>query len=107
MGLKLGIKEEIAQNLVQRYGSNVDIIYDLYQRESQAQDETIDPVVLTMLRYAIDYEATYKPTDFLLDVQERYFSIFLGCMNIKMKSCNIWRRSLTGLANRNRNMKPN
>ncbi|GGN51045.1 MULTISPECIES: glycerol-3-phosphate dehydrogenase/oxidase [Oceanobacillus] len=66
LGLKIGLKEEVTKKLVQRYGSNIEILYDIYQRESQAQDETIDPVVLTMLRYAIDYESTYKPTDFFI-----------------------------------------
>lgn len=66
-GSKLGIEENIAKSLVEKYGSNIDIIFDIYQKEkSVALEEDMDPVVFAILRYAIDYEQVYKPVDFFV-----------------------------------------
>jgi glycerol-3-phosphate dehydrogenase len=66
-GTKLGIDESIVKGLVKRYGSNIDIIFDTYQREKDnAQAENMDPVVFAMLRYALEYELAYKPVDFFI-----------------------------------------
>jgi len=67
VGIELGLEEGKAKMLAQRYGSNIGIIFDIYQREkSVAEVENIDPVVLAVLRYAIDYELAYKPVDFFI-----------------------------------------
>ncbi|WP_010096390.1 glycerol-3-phosphate dehydrogenase/oxidase [Ornithinibacillus scapharcae] len=66
-GIDLGIEKELVEHLVRKYGSNIDIIFDIYQNEkSVAQAENIDPAVFAVLRYAIDYELVYKPTDFFI-----------------------------------------
>lgn len=66
-GTDLGIEKNLVENLVRKYGSNIDTIFDIYESEkSVAQAENIDPVVFAVLRYAMDYELVYKPTDFFI-----------------------------------------
>lgn len=66
-GQQLGLEKETAESLVRRYGSNVDKVFEIYQSEKEtAKAENVDPVVFAMLRYAIDYELTYKPVDFFV-----------------------------------------
>jgi glycerol-3-phosphate dehydrogenase len=66
-GKELGLTEEEAKKLVQRYGSNVDIVFDIYKNgKEKALAANLDPVVYAGLRYAIDYEMAYKPVDFFI-----------------------------------------
>lgn len=66
-GKRLGMEEEQARSLVKRYGSNIDVIFELYQQaKSEAQTENLDPIVLTVLRYSLEYELAYKPVDFFI-----------------------------------------
>jgi glycerol-3-phosphate dehydrogenase len=66
-GVSLGLSEEEAKAFVQRYGSNVDKIFRLYKESQEISvTEGIDPIVLTMLRYAMEYELAYKPADFFI-----------------------------------------
>ncbi|WP_420855433.1 glycerol-3-phosphate dehydrogenase/oxidase [Virgibacillus indicus] len=63
----LGMEEKSAKSLVGKYGSNIDVIFDIYQREkADAKAENIDPAVFAVLRYAIKYELAYKPVDFFI-----------------------------------------
>ncbi|GAB4072902.1 glycerol-3-phosphate dehydrogenase [Barrientosiimonas marina] len=63
----LGIKDETARFLIQKYGGNIDEIFNLYQREySRAAEEGIEPIVFAELLYAIDQEMVYKPVDFFI-----------------------------------------
>lgn len=66
-GQELGLTEEQARALVQRYGSNVDEVFNIYQdSKEKAEEANIDRVVFAMLRYALDYELAYKPVDFFI-----------------------------------------
>ena len=66
-GKAKGIDQKELQFLIQTYGSNVDIIYRMYEKNKEtAEKDDIDPVVLAMLLYAIDYEQTYTPADFFI-----------------------------------------
>ncbi|WP_026907151.1 glycerol-3-phosphate dehydrogenase/oxidase [Paucisalibacillus globulus] len=66
-GVQLGIKEELAKSIVKRYGSNIDVVFEIYQREKiNAEAENMDPFVFAMLRYALEYELAYKPVDFFI-----------------------------------------
>ncbi|MGD6855807.1 glycerol-3-phosphate dehydrogenase/oxidase [Bacillus infantis] len=66
-GKELGLTEEAARKLVQRYGSNADIVFDIYKNgKEKALAENLDPVVYAGLRYSIDYEMAYKPVDFFI-----------------------------------------
>ncbi len=63
-GLELGLLTEEAGEIVQRYGSNVPLVYDYYSKalENQAKD----PIVKAMLHYGIEHEAVCTPTDFFV-----------------------------------------
>ncbi|GGA91965.1 glycerol-3-phosphate dehydrogenase/oxidase [Ornithinibacillus halotolerans] len=66
-GVELGLDAETARSLVLRYGSNIDVIYDLYlQGLEKASAENMNPVVYAMLRYSIENELAYKPVDFFI-----------------------------------------
>ncbi|WP_085994601.1 glycerol-3-phosphate dehydrogenase/oxidase [Oceanobacillus senegalensis] len=66
-GKAIGLPEAQARDLVQRYGSNIDTVYNMYKENIEvAEAENIDPVVLAMLRYSIDHELAYKPVDFFI-----------------------------------------
>ncbi|WP_337018179.1 glycerol-3-phosphate dehydrogenase/oxidase [Oceanobacillus massiliensis] len=66
-GIGLGLKETDAAQLVSKYGSNVDDLYEIFQnKKEEANTENIDPVVFAQLKYAIEYELAYKPVDFFV-----------------------------------------
>lgn len=63
----LGISKQDAIMLVDRYGSNVDKIFDLYENlKNEAMEAGLDPLVFSQLRYAINEECIYKPVDFFV-----------------------------------------
>ncbi|WP_188454106.1 glycerol-3-phosphate dehydrogenase/oxidase [Virgibacillus oceani] len=66
-GIVLGINENTVELLVQRYGANVDTIFEIFQDKSaEANEEGLDPIVFAELIYAIEYELAYKPVDFFI-----------------------------------------
>lgn len=66
-GAKLGIEENILAKLVQQYGANIDIIFQIFKDNiDKAKTENIDPIVFAELVYALEYELTYTPTDFFM-----------------------------------------
>ncbi|SES90037.1 homodimeric glycerol 3-phosphate dehydrogenase (quinone) [Oceanobacillus limi] len=66
-GQKLGLDTSTTESLVRRYGSNVEVVFDIYStNREKATAEQIDPVTFAMLRYAIDHEMAYKPVDFFI-----------------------------------------
>lgn len=65
--ITLGIEKETALFLIQKYGANIDTIFELFQAEKpNAEKAEIDPVVFAELTYALEYELTYKPVDFFV-----------------------------------------
>lgn len=63
----LGLDEETALMLVKKYGANIDTIFEIYQeKQAEAKQVEIDPVVFAQLIYAMEYELTYKPVDFFI-----------------------------------------
>lgn len=66
-GMKLGLPKEMAEKLIHRYGSNVDAVFSHYENgKDAAKAENMDPVVYAQLRYSIDHELIYKPSDFFI-----------------------------------------
>lgn len=66
-GKTLGLNEETAMMLVQTYGANVETIFALYQeKQAEAEENNVDPVVFAELIYAMEYELAYKPVDFFI-----------------------------------------
>ncbi|GLO67134.1 MULTISPECIES: glycerol-3-phosphate dehydrogenase/oxidase [Oceanobacillus] len=65
--VQLGLSEEEALQLIQRYGSNIEIVLDIYKNQKEeANKYNIDHTVFTELVYAIEYELAYKPVDFFI-----------------------------------------
>ncbi len=64
-GIELGLSEEEAEILVQRYGSNIPVVYDYYQKALD-NENSLSPVTYAMLHYGIEHEATCKPVDFFI-----------------------------------------
>jgi len=77
VGEGLGMARQDAEQLVQQYGSNVEVIFDLYSKHKQeAEKENIEPIVLATLIYAIEYEFAYTPLDyFVRRTGEMFFDI--------------------------------
>lgn len=63
----MGISEEKAELLVQKYGSNTDVLLSLYEdKQAEAKEANIDPIVFAQLLYGIEQELVYKPVDFFI-----------------------------------------
>ena len=63
----MGLTHDAMRMLVNRYGANVDKVLRFYVTglEEAARAE-LDPLVYAMLRYSLEYEASYKPIDFFI-----------------------------------------
>lgn len=66
-GVEIGLSKAIASALIQQYGTNVDVIFQLFQEKAtEALENDIDPIVFAQLVYALDYELAYTPADFFI-----------------------------------------
>ena len=66
-GSSLGLSENEAAELTQRYGANVDKIFTLYKENKEAAaKENIEPAVFAQVIYAINEEMAYKAVDFFI-----------------------------------------
>lgn len=66
-GVQHGLSKQKAENLVNQYGSNIDVIYQLYlKNQIEAQQQGIDQLVLATLLYSIEYEFAYTPLDYFV-----------------------------------------
>lgn len=66
-GKDLDIDRDTMINLIQKYGSNIDLIFKfIIDGSKKAQEQGIDPIVFAKLNYAIEYELAYKPSDFFI-----------------------------------------
>src|SRR5699024_1908256 len=62
-----GIDLDAAKQLVEHYGSNVEIIYGLYKDNHKLEEiEAVDTILMATLLYAIDYELAYTPSDYFI-----------------------------------------
>lgn len=64
-GINAGLSKEDAEKIAKLYGSNAPILYEL-AKESIGKHEELSPVVLSRIRYAMEYEFAMTPTDILL-----------------------------------------
>ncbi|ALX50377.1 glycerol-3-phosphate dehydrogenase/oxidase [Lentibacillus amyloliquefaciens] len=63
----LGIIEETADFLIQKYGANIDRLFEIYKNEkARAKEAGIEPTVFAELQYALKFEMAYKPADFFV-----------------------------------------
>lgn len=66
-GMELGLSEKEAYSIAETYGSNTDILFDYYVNVKKiAEERGIDPLLLSRLVYAMEYEAAYTPADFFV-----------------------------------------
>lgn len=66
-GLNLGLTEDEALRLVRRYGTNVDVVYDILgSRCEEAPKAGLSLEVFGALVYGIDYEMVTTPADFFI-----------------------------------------
>ncbi|MFD1068219.1 glycerol-3-phosphate dehydrogenase/oxidase [Oceanobacillus locisalsi] len=66
-GIRLGLTEDEAAELTQRYGSNVEKVFTLYKENKEAaKKENIEPAVFAQVLYAINEEMAYKAVDFFI-----------------------------------------
>ena len=66
-GVEVGLTEEEAFTLIQQYGTNVEIVFQLFQEKTaEALENDIDPIVFAELVYALDYEMAFTPADFFI-----------------------------------------
>lgn len=65
--MQLGLNGRTARMLTHRYGANVDQVLAIFATgREHAEQAALDPLVYAMLRYAMEYEAAYKPVDFFV-----------------------------------------
>lgn len=66
-GVDLGLTEFEADRLAHRYGTNIDIVYDLIRNgREEAQMNGLSLETYGALRYGIDFEAVVTPSDFFV-----------------------------------------
>ncbi len=66
-GINLGLTEDEATLVTQRYGSNVDKLFSLYEEEKvKTKEDNQLALVFAMVRYSVEYELAYKPVDFFI-----------------------------------------
>lgn len=65
--ISLGLSELAAKKLIQKYGSNVDKLFNLYEiNKGEAKKRDIHSLLFIELLYAMEWEAVYKPSDFFI-----------------------------------------
>ncbi|RCW77532.1 glycerol-3-phosphate dehydrogenase/oxidase [Saliterribacillus persicus] len=64
---EIGLATFAAEGLIRRYGSNIDIILNIYKNNKGTSDTTaLDPTLFAVLEYSINYELAYTPADFFI-----------------------------------------
>jgi glycerol-3-phosphate dehydrogenase len=67
IGKRLGLSVEEAEQLVRRYGSNVDKVFAILEKHGAETGEySLPAAVLAALIYAIEHEMVVKPVDFFI-----------------------------------------
>lgn len=67
IGTELGLHPEVAEKLVRRYGSNIDEVFGIMRdRHEEAAGNGLSLEVMGALRYAMDAEMCYTPSDFFI-----------------------------------------
>ncbi|GMA51438.1 hypothetical protein GCM10025857_27950 [Alicyclobacillus contaminans] len=64
-GVRLGLSDDEARTWVQRYGSNVDVVFDILRnRSNEAAAVQLPPNVFAPLAYSVEYEMAVTAEDF-------------------------------------------
>lgn len=70
-GMVLNISEDEAEKLISTYGANVEKVYEYI--ETAKENMALTKVIYAQLKYAIEEEMAYKPTDFFVRRTGRLF----------------------------------
>jgi len=70
-GMVLNISEDEAEKLISTYGANVEKVYEYI--ETAKENMALSKVIYAQLKYAIEEEMAYKPTDFFVRRTGRLF----------------------------------
>ncbi|WP_164667680.1 glycerol-3-phosphate dehydrogenase/oxidase [Virgibacillus doumboii] len=66
-GISLGLERKDSLNLVQRYGSNAEKVFNIYKEKAdEAKQQNVDPVVFAQIVYGLEHEMVFKPADFFI-----------------------------------------
>lgn len=65
-GVELGLRKDEIELLLQKYGANIDSIFNLYKEPGQDVPKNMEPLVFAELKYGISHEMVLKPTDFFI-----------------------------------------
>lgn len=66
-GVELGLTQFEAERLAHRYGTNVDIVFDIIRNgREEAEENGLSLEVYGALRYGIDHEMVATPSDFFI-----------------------------------------
>lgn len=80
-GVAIGMSEAEAEKIVHLYGSNSNILFDLYETNKQAAiEKERDPILVAKVIYAIEYEQACKPVDYFI---RRTGELFFGLDRVK------------------------
>jgi glycerol-3-phosphate dehydrogenase len=97
-GAALGLDEDKAKELVQRYGTNIDLVFGfMRERGEEAKNYNLPKSLYASLLYALEYEMASTPSDFLIRrISALYFDIdtvykwkenVINCMADKLSWC--------------------
>src|SRR5699024_7621292 len=65
-GKELGLAAKDVELLLQKYGSNIEAIFDHYKKGIESAPDNMNPLVYAELQYGILNEMVLKPTDFFI-----------------------------------------
>ena len=83
----LEIDEKHALDVINKYGSNVEKIWDLSEElKNEALEADLDPIVFAQLRYAMEEESVYRPVDFFI---RRTGALFFDINWVKQNQTNV------------------
>ena len=87
LGKSLNIPQATALKFIDTYGANAKVLFDIYEeRQSEAEQENIDPLVFAELIYGMEYESVYKPVDFFI---RRTGALYFDINWVKMHKKNV------------------
>jgi len=87
LGETLNIPRPTALKFIDTYGANAKVLFEIYEeRQSEAEQENIDPLVFAELIYGMKYESVYKPVDFFI---RRTGALYFDINWVKMHKENV------------------
>lgn len=89
LGKKLGLPEWEAEELVRRYGSNVDAVFEWVKKHPELDEWGIPPNLYASLMYGLEQEMVVTPADF--------FMRRIGALYFEIDMVKRWKEPVTAL----------